>query len=189
MPRPVVVCGPSGVGKGTLLTRLLKEFPEQFGFSVSHTTRVPRAGEVDGVHYHFTDKAKMTEMVSSGEFIEHATVHTNMYGTSIRSVKDVRDAGKVCLLDIDVQGADSVKQTDLGARFMFIAPPSYSDLETRLRGRGTETDESLNLRLTNARVEMSYLEKEGYWETVIVNDDIETAYAELKDAMLKGAAD
>lgn len=184
--RPVVVCGPSGVGKGTLLTRLMGEFPEQFGFSVSHTTRTPRAGEVDGVHYHFTPKPEMEAMIARGEFIEHARVHANLYGTSISAVRAVRDAGKTCLLDIDVQGADSVKKTDLGARFVFIAPPKLEDLEKRLRGRGTETAESLGLRLTNARTEMAYLEKPGYWETVIVNDDVEVAYEKLKAALQAG---
>lgn len=185
--RPVVVCGPSGVGKGTLLTRLMGEYPQQFGFSVSHTTRAPRAGEVDGVHYHFTDKAKMEAMIARGEFIEHARVHANLYGTSVSAVKAVREAGKTCLLDIDVQGADSVKKTDLGARFVFISPPALADLESRLRGRGTETAESLGLRLKNARTEMAYLEKPGYWEEVIVNDDLELAYVKLKACLVHEA--
>lgn len=101
--RPVVVCGPSGVGKGTLLNRLMAEHPEDFGFSVSHTTRQPRAGEVDGVHYHFVKKEDMEEAITRGEFIEYARVHSNMYGTSVKGVEDVRAAGKTCLLDIDVQ--------------------------------------------------------------------------------------
>ena len=101
--RPVVVCGPSGVGKGTLLNRLMAEHPESFGFSVSHTTRQPRAGEVDGVHYHFVKKEDMEAAITRGEFIEYARVHSNMYGTSVKGVEDVRAAGKTCLLDIDVQ--------------------------------------------------------------------------------------
>ena len=101
--RPVVICGPSGVGKGTLLTRLMAEHPDSFGFSVSHTTRQPRAGEVDGVHYHFVKKEDMEAAITRGEFIEYARVHSNMYGTSVKAVEDVRAAGKTCLLDIDVQ--------------------------------------------------------------------------------------
>ena len=101
--RPVVVCGPSGVGKGTLLNRLIAEHPDAFGFSVSHTTRQPRPGEVNGVHYHFVLKEDMEAAIKRGEFVEYARVHSNMYGTSIKGVEDVRAAGKTCLLDIDVQ--------------------------------------------------------------------------------------
>lgn len=182
--RPVVVCGPSGVGKGTLLNRLMGDKPDQFGFSVSHTTRAPRAGEVDGVHYHFCDKQKMEEMISNGDFIEHARVHSNIYGTSIAAVRAVSDDGKTCLLDIDVQGAESVKKTDLNARFIFVAPPSVDALETRLRGRGTESEDKIQLRLQNAHSEMAYLKKEGFFDFVIVNDDLDTAYSKLKECLL-----
>lgn len=182
--RPVVVCGPSGVGKGTLLTRLLGEYPDDFGFSVSHTTRAPRVGEQDRVHYHFCSKEDMEAMIARGEFIEHARVHSNLYGTSVAAVRAVSEAGKACLLDIDVQGAESVKKTDLCARFLFVAPPSMEDLEKRLRGRGTETEEKVQLRMRNARGEMAYLDKPGFFDTVIVNDDLDVAYLRLKEALL-----
>ena len=181
--RPVVVCGPSGVGKGTLLRRLIKDYPDDFGYSVSHTTRAPRAGEVNGVDYHFCEKAEMERMISEGAFIEYARVHANIYGTSIAAVRNVSDAGKTCLLEIDVQGADQVKKTDLDAKFVFIAPPSYDELEQRLRGRGTETEEKVALRLKNARDEMAYLEKKDYWDAIIVNDNVDVAYRELKAAV------
>lgn len=161
--RPVVVCGPSGVGKGTLLGRLLDEHPDDFGFSVSHTTRAPRQGEVDGTHYNFVDHATMEGMISRGEFIEYARVHKNIYGTSIAAVRAVSSTGKTCLLDIDVQGANSVKKTDLNARFIFISPPSFEVLEARLRGRGTETDEQVATRLANARTEMASLDVKGFY--------------------------
>ena len=122
--------------------------------------------------------------VEEGAFIEYARVHSNFYGTSIAAVRSVSEQGKTCLLDIDVQGADLVKKTDLNARFLFVAPPKFSDLETRLRGRGTETEEKINLRLANARGEMAYLDKPGYFDAVIVNDDLEAAYAKLKEALL-----
>jgi len=182
--RPVVVCGPSGVGKGTLLNRLMKEYPDEFGFSVSHTTRAPRVGEQDGVHYHFCDKEKMEAMIANGEFIEYARVHSNIYGTSIAGVSAVSSAGKTCLLDIDVQGAELVKRTNLNARFLFVAPPSFADLEQRLRGRGTETEEKIQLRLKNAHGEMAYLEKPEFFHAVIVNDNLDKAYAELKQVLL-----
>jgi len=182
--RPVVICGPSGVGKGTLLGRLLNDYPDQFGFSVSHTTRAPRKGEQHGVHYYFVDMAEMEAMISRGEFIEYARVHDKIYGTSVAGVRAVSAAGKTCLLDIDVQGATSVKKTDLNARFVFIAPPSFQELEARLRGRGTESDEQIDTRLQNAKGEMDSLERKGFYDLVIVNDDLEKAYARLKEALL-----
>lgn len=178
--RPVVVCGPSGVGKGTLLNKLMADYPEQFGFSVSHTTRAPRPGEEDGVHYHFCDKTSMEAAIARGEFIEYARVHTNLYGTSVESVRAVTAAGKTCLLDIDVQGAEAVKRTPLNALFVFISPPSFGALEERLRGRGTETEEKIQGRLNVARTEMGYVKKPGFFDDVIVNDDLEEAYDRLK---------
>ena len=179
-----MICGPSGVGKGTLLNRLMKEYPDDFGFSVSHTTRKPRVGEQDGVHYHFCEKEDMERMIAEGAFIEYARVHSNLYGTSIAAVKSVSREGKTCLLDIDVQGSDLVKKTDLGAKFVFIAPPSFEDLEQRLRGRGTEDEDKIQIRLKNAHTELKHLDKKGYWDAVIVNDNIETAYSKFKSVLL-----
>ena len=179
-PRPVVIVGPSGVGKGTLLNRLMADFPDNFGFSVSHTTRKPRPGEVDGVHYNFCEKPDMEAAIERGEFIEYARVHGNIYGTSIKAVEAVQTAGKVCLLDIDVQGAELVKKTTLNARFVFVAPPSFEELEKRLRGRGTETEDKIQMRLKNAKGEMEYMDKPGFFDCVIVNDDLDKAYATLK---------
>jgi guanylate kinase len=96
LPKPVVICGPSGVGKGTLISRLMKEFPDTFGFSVSHTTRRPRDKEQSGVHYHFTERSIMELEIQEGKFLESATVHGNLYGTSVLAVEAVADAGKVC---------------------------------------------------------------------------------------------
>ncbi|KAL1508382.1 hypothetical protein AB1Y20_004492 [Prymnesium parvum] len=181
--RPVVICGPSGVGKGTLLQKLLADFPDEFGFSVSHTTRGARPGEQDGVHYHFCEKAEMEAMIKRGEFIEYAHVHQNIYGTSIAAVETVRAAGKTCLLDIDVQGAQIVKQTDLDALFLFVAPPSFEELERRLRGRRTESEEKVQVRLETARKELAFLTdpaNEGFFNVVIVNENLDEAYAQLK---------
>jgi guanylate kinase len=185
--RPVVVCGPSGVGKGTLIGRLLNDHPDQFGFSVSHTTRAPRPGEQHGVHYYFVEPAEMEAMIARGEFVEYARVHSHVYGTSHAGVRAVSDAGKTCVLDIDVQGATLVKKTSLDALFIFIAPPSMSELEKRLRGRSTETDEQISLRLGAAQKEMASLELSGFYDAVIINDDLEGAYARLKEVVL-GAA-
>lgn len=181
----VVVCGPSGVGKGTLVNQIITEYPSKFGFSVSHTTRKPRVGEVDGTHYHFVEKEQMKVEIAAGKFIEHAEVHGNFYGTSIKAVKDVTESGKVCILDIDVQGADQVKRSELNARaaFVFIAPPSIEELEKRLRGRGTETEDKIKTRMKNATGELAYLEKKGFWTDVLINDDLKITYSKLKSCL------
>ena len=172
-PCPLVLCGPSGSGKSTVMKKLMAEYGEYFGFSVSHTTRQPRPGEEDGKDYHFVTKEQMQELISAGEFIENATFSGNNYGTSKASVEDVLARGKICILDIDVQGVKAVKETDLTPLFVFIKPPSLDTLEERLRSRGTETEESLSKRLGAAAAEMEYGEAEGNFDTIIVNDDLE----------------
>lgn len=183
--RPVVIAGPSGVGKGTLIDRLMKEHPNCFGFSVSHTTRDPRAGEVNGVHYHFMkDKQAMLAMIEANEFLESANVHGNLYGTSKTAVADVASGGQICVLDIDVQGVKSVKGANLNPNpmFIFIKPPSTEELEKRLRGRGSETEEKIQARLKNATDEIAYADEEegSNFDAVLVNDNLDTCYAELK---------
>ncbi|KAJ2809013.1 guanylate kinase [Coemansia guatemalensis] len=177
--RPIVLFGPSGTGKSTLLKRLFAEHPAEFGFSVSNTTRKPRAGEVDGKDYHFLTREQFIEAIQNKEFIEHAEFSGNMYGTTIRAVRDVADAGKTCILDIDVQGVKSVKNTDLGARFIFIAPPSEKELEHRLRKRGTDDEASILKRLQTAKAELEYGKQPGAYDVKIVNDDVDRAYKAL----------
>lgn len=179
-PKPLVICGPSGSGKSTLLTRLLADYPSSFGFSVSHTTRLPREGEVDGVHYHFTTVKEMKEDINEGKFIESATFGGNMYGTSKKAVDVVRDNGKVCVLDIDVQGVKQVKQTTLDPLYVFIKPPSVAALQERLKKRNTENLTSLTLRLQAAQKEIEYGEDPANFDFVVINDDLEQAYKELK---------
>ncbi|KAJ2801884.1 guanylate kinase [Coemansia helicoidea] len=182
--RPVVVFGPSGTGKSTLLKRLFAEHPAEFGFSVSNTTRNPRAGEVNGKDYHFVSREQFLEAVARSEFIEHAEFSGNMYGTTVRAVKDVAEAGKTCILDIDVQGVKSVKDTDLGARFVFVAPPSEEELERRLRSRGTDDEASILKRLQAAKSELEYGNQPGSCDIKIVNDNVDNAYAALADFIL-----
>eukprot|EP01133_Synstelium_polycarpum_P007049 gene7049-8198_t len=181
---PIVITGPSGAGKGTLIAKLRAEFEGCFGFSVSHTTRKPRAGEVDGVHYHFTTIAEIEKEIAEGLFVEHANVHGNYYGTSKRALEAVAKEGKICIVEIDVQGCESVKKAGIPAQFIFIAPPSYEDLEARLRGRGTESEESIQKRLANARWEMSFQDRPGFFDHVVVNDKLETAYSNLRNLVL-----
>ncbi|XAR68539.1 Guanylate kinase, partial [Bertholletia excelsa] len=178
--KPIVISGPSGVGKGTLISKLMKEFPSMFGFSVSHTTRAPRDKEIDGVHYHFTDRSVMEREIKDGKFLEFASVHGNLYGTSIEAVELVADAGKRCILDIDIQGARSVRASPLEAVFIFICPPSFEELEKRLRERGTETEEQIQKRLQNARAELERGQSSGLFDHILVNDDFDTCYENLK---------
>ena len=181
----MVVCGPSGVGKGTLIKRLRDKHKEPFGFSVSHTTRAPRPGEEEGVHYHFVSSEEMKDMVTRGDFLEWANVHGNMYGTSKAGVQRVIDAGKICILEIDVQGAEQVKRAGIEPqpKFLYIGPPSREDLEKRLRGRGTETEEKVQLRLENAKKELEYMYKEEFWDSVVINDDVDAALARLEKTL------
>ena len=176
---PLVFAGPSGVGKGTLVKKLMDKWPLLFGFSVSHTTRAPRVGEEDGIHYNFSDRETMEAGIARGEFIEHAAVHTNFYGTSVAAVDKVQSAGKICILDIDIQGVQSVKRSSVECKYIFIMPPSVADLESRLRGRGTETEEKLQVRLKNAVGEMEFGQAPGNFDAVIVNADLEAAFQEI----------
>ncbi|EFJ39023.1 hypothetical protein VOLCADRAFT_48884, partial [Volvox carteri f. nagariensis] len=178
----LVVCGPSGVGKGTLIGRLMAEHGDKFGFSVSHTTRGPRPGEQDGVHYHFTNRESMQREVESGMFLEYADVHGNMYGTSLGAVAAVGQSGRIAVLDIDVQGATKIKSSCAAskARYVFVDPPSLEVLEARLRGRGTETEDKVRLRLANATAEIDRSREPGFFDARLVNDDLEAAYHRFK---------
>lgn len=181
--KPIVISGPSGVGKGTLISKLMKEFPSMFGFSVSHTTRAPREKEQNGFHYHFSDRSVMERDIKDGKFLEFASVHGNLYGTSVEAVEVVADAGKGCILDIDVQGARSVRTSSLDAIFIFISPPSFDELEKRLRARATETEEQIQKRLRNARAELEQGKSSGLFDHILVNDDLESCYENLKNIL------
>lgn len=179
--RPICFCGPSGSGKSTLLNRLMSEFPHLFAFSVSHTTRKPRPGEVDGKNYHFTNREQMLSGISANEFLEHTEFSGNMYGTSKKAITDVLMSGRICALDVDIQGVISVKKTDLNAIYFFIQPPSMEILEKRLRSRGTETEESLQKRLSLAQRDLNMIVAEkDIFDFIIVNDDLDKAYELLK---------
>ncbi|KAK9986743.1 hypothetical protein SO802_031694 [Lithocarpus litseifolius] len=181
--KPVVISGPSGVGKGTLISMLMKEFPSMFGFSVSHTTRAPRNMEKDSIHYHFTERSVMEKDIKDGKFLEFASVHENLYGTSVEAVEVVADAGKRCILDIDVQGARSVRASSLEAIFIFVSPPSMEELEKRLRARGTETEEQILKRLRNAQAEMEQGKSSGIFDHILYNDNLEECYENLKELL------
>ena len=177
---PLIVCGPSGVGKGTIIAKYMEEMggDDLFGFTVSHTTRLPREGEEDGVHYHFVQMDKMKDEIVRGKFLEYAEVHGNLYGTSWSSLRDVQKGGKRCLLDIDVQGVRNIKTMEsdiLKPKYVFISPPSLETLEERLIGRGTESAESLARRTANARKVIEYGMDEDNFNAVVINDHLESA--------------
>jgi len=176
----VVLAGPTAVGKGTVSAYVREHFPDVW-LSVSATTRRPRPGEVDGVHYHFVDEAEFARMERDGELLESAVVHgRNHYGTPRRPVQEALAAHRMALLEIDLQGARQVRATMPEALFVFLAPPSWEELERRLVGRGTEDAEERARRLATARVELA-AEKE--FDETIVNDDVRRAAEELVSLM------
>lgn len=173
----IIIVAPSGTGKSTLIKRIMEEFRE-LHWSVSFTTRPMRKGEVDGKHYFFISREEFIKKRDQGDFIEWAEVHGNFYGTSKGFVQTKVEHGFSLLFDIDVQGADSMK-SEYGdeAKAIFIAPPTLDDLEKRLRGRGTDSEDVIRLRLDNARKEI--LRKDDY-DYLVINDDLETAYRDLR---------
>ncbi|KAI8597146.1 P-loop containing nucleoside triphosphate hydrolase protein, partial [Dissophora ornata] len=143
------------------------------------TTRAPRAGETDGVEYNFVTRDQFLDGVARGEFIENAEFSGNLYGTTVQAVKNVGDLGRICILDIDMQGVKLVKATDLNPYYLSVQPPSIEELEKRLRGRGTEKEADIQGRLAAAQGELDYAKEEGAYDEIIVNDDLETAYAKF----------
>ena len=171
-----VLAGPTAVGKGTVVTALKERYPT-LNVSVSATTRDPRPGELNGVHYYFVSPHEFDAMIERGDMLEWALVHgKNKYGTPRGPVDDALEAGKPVLLEIDLAGARQVRVNRPDAQFIFLAPPSWEELERRLIGRGTEGPEEQARRLATARVE---LEAASEFDHVVINDDIERAVDEL----------
>ena len=177
--RTFVVSGPSGVGKGTLVS-LLRERTPELGLTVSATTRSPRPGEVDGTSYYFMSEDEFDRRVERGEFLEWAWVHGHRYGTLHDEVRRVTGEGRSVVLEIDVQGGINVRRVVPDAVLVFIEPPSMEELERRLRGRGTEDEGSIETRLENARKEMDYAPR---YDVRIVNDELERACLELQEVI------
>lgn len=170
-----VLSGPSGAGKGTLVKRVLQRIPDAW-VSVSATTRQPRPGEVDGKDYFFLDQPRFDELVSQDGFLEWAHVHGNSYGTLRSRVQERMDEGAQVILEIDVQGAFQVKKAMPEAHLIFIEPPSLEELERRLRGRGTETEEVICKRMKTAEVELA---RKMEYDVQVINDELERATDEL----------
>lgn len=175
-----VITGPSGAGKGTVLKAVIKSLDRLY-FSVSATTRKPREGEVDGVHYHFMTKERFEELIEADRFLEYARYAENYYGTPLDPVLEQLEQGNDVILEIELQGALQVKQRMPQAVLVFIAPPSFEELEDRLRGRGTESEEVILQRLTIARQECANMDRFHY---VVVNDEVADAADRLRAVIL-----
>ena len=170
-----VVSSPSGGGKGTLIQRVLKKIPD-LSYSISFTTRTPRSGEVNGREYFFVSQEKFEEMASANEFLEWANVHGKLYGTSSKQVFDEIADGRDIILEVDVQGAASVRELVPDSVSVFILPPSFEILKQRLESRGTDSPEELEVRLRNAPVE---LKDYSAYQYLILNDDMNQAAEQL----------
>ena len=175
-----IISAPSGSGKTTLCNMLRKEFPA-IVYSVSHTTRLPRPGETDKVHYYFITKEEFERKISLGDFLEYAVVHDYYYGTSSREIEANITKGRDILMDIDPQGAMQLKEKIARAVYIFIMPPTIEVLKERLALRN-DTNETMELRLTDAAREISYKDRYDY---IIINDKLERAYQELSDIYKK----
>ena len=178
----IIISGPSGVGKSTVCNRVREMFPD-LQFSISCTTRKPRPGEVDGVHYYYLSKEEFEKRIANGDFIEYARVFDNIYGTLASEVIDRVTCGQDVFLDIDVQGAiqiqEAAEKNELLKKvceFIILAPPSFEILENRLRSRASDSAEQIEMRLAKAKHELSFFRKYNY---LVVNDDLETAAANV----------
>jgi guanylate kinase len=183
LPRLVVISAPSGAGKTTLCKRLLDSHPNDIVLSISTTTRQPRGQERHGYEYFFVTPEEFKKGIEQNEFAEWALVHGNYYGTSKKVIEDSFRKNLSVLLDIDVQGAQTLKNAyPKNAYRIFIAPPSLQELEKRLRSRGTDSEETIQKRLKTAQVEMTHRDQFDQW---LINDDLEKAYAKLTSIVEK----
>jgi guanylate kinase len=175
-----IISSPSGGGKGTLIREVLRIVPN-IGYSISFTTRKMRVGEEHGKHYFFVGRREFENLIERGEFLEYAEVHGNFYGTSKTQVEKMTDDGRDVILEIDVQGANSIRAKMPKAVSIFILPPAFEVLKARLTARQTESDEELAIRLRNSRGEVEDYKDFDY---VIINDEVEKATNNLKTAIL-----
>ena len=175
-----IICGPSGVGKGTVVARLLPSDPT-LDFSVSATTRAPRNGEVDGVHYHFLSREQFQQWIAEDAFLEHAEFVGNYYGTPKKYVDAAMEQGRDVLLDIEIQGAEQVHRQRPEVVRIYVAPPSWAELERRLIGRGTEDMEKVRSRLERGKQEFAAASSFDYF---VINDTVDNAVTEIRAIML-----
>lgn len=175
-----VLSGPSGAGKSILIDRLLRDLP-RLRFSVSCTTRPPRAGEVEGVNYHFLSRQQFLDELAIGRFFEYAEYSKNLYGTSHAELEEAERQGQDLLLDIEVQGARQLQEKHIEAVYIFVTPPNYASLESRLRSRNTEDETAIRRRLAQAVADMPHMERYQY---IVINDNLEEAYTDLRSIFI-----
>ncbi|MEA5618871.1 guanylate kinase [Cronbergia sp. UHCC 0137] len=174
--RLIVLTGPSGVGKGTLMRSLLQRHPEMY-YSVSVTTRSPRTGEIDGENYYFISRSKFAQLVADNELLEQAEFAGNFYGTPRQPVLNHIQSGQLVVLEIELEGARQIRTSFPSALSIFILPPSFSELEKRIRSRGQDSEEAISRRLTRAQEELNAADE---FDIQIVNDDFDTALQEIE---------
>ena len=171
-----VISGPSGVGKSTIISQIIKRM-KGLGYSISHTSRKPRGKEVDGVHYHFVERKEFRRMIDDGAFVEWATVYDDYYGTSFASLKDQMDQGHDVVMDLDIKGAENVKKHYKEAISIYVLPPSLEELEKRLRGRATDEKNVIGERLKKVMAELKTCVDYDY---IVFNEDLETVVYEVE---------
>jgi guanylate kinase len=158
---------------------LMQRFPKLFAFGISHTSRPPRIGEVDGVGYHFVDKQVIEAMITNEDFVEHSTIHTNIYGLSFKAVEKVRSEGKICILDSDMKTVITIKSSSLDCRYIFIAPSSLDVLEARYRGRAADSEEKILSKIEEAKSDVEFGRAHGNFDAFVINEDLETAFRQI----------
>ncbi|KAB7708000.1 guanylate kinase [Bacillus aerolatus] len=177
----IVLSGPSGVGKGTVRKEIFSQPDVKFEYSISMTTRAPRTGEVDGVDYFFKSRAEFEQLISEGKLLEHAEFVGNYYGTPVDYVRETLDAGRDIFLEIEVQGARQVREKFPEGLFIFLAPPSLSELHSRIINRGTESDEVIKGRMEKARKEIEMM---SLYDYVVENDEVEKACSRIQSIVV-----
>ncbi|MBV6623118.1 MAG: guanylate kinase [Rivularia sp. (in: Bacteria)] len=180
----IVLTGPSGVGKGTLMRLLLSRHPE-LNYSISATTRPPRPGEVDGKDYYFISRSKFGQLIEEGEFLEWAEFAGNLYGTPRKPVIDLMESGKSILLEIELEGARQIRAAFPELLSIFILPPSFQELEKRIRGRKKDSEDAISRRLKRAKEEINAASE---FHLQIVNDDLETTISDIEKAMFSDSS-
>lgn len=179
--RPIIVSGPSGVGKGVLIRRLFDAHPNVFALTMSHTTRQPRPGEVEGVDYYYVSSRAFDPLISQDAMVEHTIFSGHHYGTNNGTVADQECKGRVVVLDIEMHGVQQIKANkSLDARCIFIKPPSFEQLEERLRQRGTESEEQIQGRLGEAKMELDNAVASNSYNAIVINDDLDRAFFEFE---------
>ena len=178
-----ILVAPSGAGKSSLIFRLLEDYPHSLALSCSHTTRPPRRGEREGLHYHFVTEKEFRHLQDEHAFLEWAQVHEHYYGTTYAQLRKMRQQGKKVIIEVDIQGLKSIKEREPHIAALFIFPPSAAEMECRLRGRGSDSDSSIKVRLRSAQKEISEAHRCDYY---MVNEDFDVSVDLLRKWIIEG---